>query len=87
MPCKVFRSIVFWFRMTADRYLLPLDMCLSVVAVGLHGLAVYVLRTIKDTDTIQRCFLIHISISEIVLTLLNIVSAGELSYPPRIKTS
>ena len=67
--------------MTADRYLLPLDMCLSVVAVGLHGLAVYVLRTIKDTDTIQRCFLIHISISEIVLTLLNIVSAGELRYP------
>ena len=62
--------------MNADKYLLPLDICLYFFAIAIHSVGIYVLHSIKGGDIVQKCFLIHISLSEIVLTTLNIISAS-----------
>ena len=50
-----------------------LDIVLCCLAALIHSIGIHLLYTIKE-DVVQRCFLIHISSSEMVLTLLTFVT-------------
>ena len=68
-----------------ENYILTVSIPLCLSAVTLHVIGIYTLQTMKDSNIVQKCFLTQISLSEILLTLLNFTTMTSHAFRKHVQ--